>query len=345
MVTGLKMGRHRVELKVRMHRIKCLICGSCSREKLDFTPSQKARYTKAVVKEAVRLRAQMSITDVSIELGVSWPVVKDAERDYLKRKYRKIDLKDVKNIGIDEVWMGEEYLTIVRDMDSGGVIHVAEGKDGACLDELKRRLDHAGVTIQHVCIDMGNPYTRWVKDNLLTAVIIYDKFHVIKLMNDKLNAIRRETMNRLDDVEKKDLKGKRFLLLMNEEDLGAHFRAKLEDVRNSFGDLGEASVLKECLRRIYKECETEFEGEFCLNYWTKLAIKSGISQLKTMANTITSKMKGIIAYFSTGLTSASMEGFNNKIGWLTRMAYGYRDMEYLKLKIYDLPNLKTRREL
>ena len=73
-----------------------------------------------------------------------------------------------------------------------------------------------------------------------------------------------------------------------------------------------------------------------------LALKSGIPGLKTMAKTIKKGIDGIVSYWDTGIPFASMEGFNNKIGWLTRQAYGYRDEEYLKLKIFALPNLRKR---
>jgi transposase len=77
-----------------------------------------------------------------------------------------------------------------------------------------------------------------------------------------------------------------------------------------------------------------------------LAKASEIPELITMANTIRRHIDGILAYWPTGgVTSASMKGFNNKIGWLTRQAYGYRDEEYLILKIYDLLNLKVAKEL
>ena len=77
-----------------------------------------------------------------------------------------------------------------------------------------------------------------------------------------------------------------------------------------------------------------------------MAKASKIPELITMANTIKKHIDGVLAFWSTGgVTSASMEGFNNKIGWLTRLAYGYRDEEYLILKIYDLPNLKVAKEL
>ena len=79
--------------------------------------------------------------------------------------------------------------------------------------------------------------------------------------------------------------------------------------------------------------------------WCEKAEHSGIKEMLTMAKTIRKHGPGILAFWKTGITSASMEGFNNKIGWLNRQAYGYRDEEYLILKIFDLPNLKVTNEL
>ena len=343
-ITGLAMGESELIIRVQTHRIKCSSCKRCSRELLDFTHSQKSRFTKSVAQRALTLRAVMTITDVSKLLGISWVAVKSIEYDYLKAKYEHIDFSMVKNIGVDELWTGSAFLTIVRDMDDGRTLHVAEGKDGACLNEFTKQLKEAGVSIKNICIDMGAAYTKWSTDNFPDAVIIYDKFHVIKLMNEKVSQVRRQTMNALDEEDKKELKGQRFLLLSNEETLVKKSKERLDLIRNTYKDVGEMSSFKECLRRIYKTCSCSIDAEYALNYWVKIAKETGISALKTMAKTINQKMKGIISYFDTGLTSASMEGFNNKIGWMTRMAYGYYDLEYFKLKIYDLPHLKLRLE-
>ncbi len=79
--------------------------------------------------------------------------------------------------------------------------------------------------------------------------------------------------------------------------------------------------------------------------WCTLAIETGIPEMKTMAKTLTSHLDGIVAYWNEGITSAAMEGFNNKIRWLIRQAYGYHDQEYFKLKIFDLPKLRIVRQL
>lgn len=191
---------------------------------------------------------------------------------------------------------------------------------------------------------MGKAYSSWVQENFPNSCIVYDHFHVIKLMNDKLNTVRRKTMSDLKNEEKTILKGKRFTLLRNLENLSSKEKKDLQKIRDTYHELGEMSMMKECLRNIYSICSTADEAKGAFIYWCKLAEETAIRELKTMAKTILSKLNGIAAFFSTGFTSSSMEGFNNKIGWLQRQAYGYRDLEFLKLKIHDLPDIKIQKE-
>ena len=105
-------------------------------------------------------------------------------------------------------------------------------------------------------------------------------------------------------------------------------------------------MMKEYLRNNYKLANSYELARTAFLLWAEKAEDSGIHCLKQMAKTIRRRLDGLLAYWKHAkLTSASQEGFNNKIGWLTRQAYGYRDEKYLHLKIYDLPNLSTRRNL
>ena len=107
-----------------------------------------------------------------------------------------------------------------------------------------------------------------------------------------------------------------------------------------------ASVLKESLRGIYRNATDRYQAERIFITWCIVAENCGIPEMRTMARTIRQHSEGILAYWSKNrITSAAMEGFNNKLRWLIRQAYGYRDDEYFTLKIYDLPNLRTERDL
>ena len=290
----------------------------------------------------------MSIKAVAKFTGLHWETVKNIEKAWLEKKYAKVRLDKVEYLGIDEVYLGNVlgYITVVRDLNSGSVLFIGKGKGGDALKKFRKRLRRKRKQIKAVAIDMANAYSAWVAEVLPEADIVYDHFHVIKLMNDRMNHLRRSTMNKLEEEQKKELKGKRFLLLRNEEDLSGEAADELKKLRFEFKDLGTASFMKECLRNIYKLADSYELARTAFLLWCEKAEAAGIHCLKQMATTIRKRIEGLLAYWKhSKLTSASQEGFNNKIGWLTRQAYGYRDEKYLHLKIYDLPNLSTRRNL
>lgn len=345
-IKGLPNGSKKTLFSVIFHRLRCHDCGAYRAEELEFLPRQKCRYTKHVAEHAIALRNDMTIKAVAADLGLLWDTVKDIEKEYLKRKYEYISLRQVREIGIDEVHIGgKKFITIVRNLRNGDVLFIGDGRSGESLAPFAAKLKRCKHKIRSVAIDLGAAYTAWVNTNLPKARIVYDKFHVIKLMNDKLNTIRRKTMNKLNKEEKKTLKGHRFTILRNEEDLKEKAHEDLEKIRDTHEDLGTASFMKECLRNVYMIAEWEEHARIGFLRWVALAEETGVKELKTMAKTIRNKLDGIVAYWQNKITSASMEGFNNKIGWLNRLAYGYRDLEYFKLKIYDLPKMQTEKKL
>ena len=290
----------------------------------------------------------MSISAVAEFTGLHWDTVKTIEKRYLARKYAKVPFRDVRRLGIDEVYLGRKFgfITVVRNLESGAVLFVGKGKGGDALKPLKGRLRRRAKQIEVVAIDMSNAYAAWLKQVLPETDIVYDHFHVIKLMNERMDGVRRSTMNKLEDEQQKALKGKRYLLLRNQESLNAKAKEELEKLPLEYKDLGTASLMKESLRNIYKIADSVSCARKAFTLWCEKAEISAVNCLKQMAKTIRRRIDGLLAFWKHDrLTNASQEGFNNKIGWLTRQAYGYRDEAFLHLKIYDLPNLSTRKEL
>lgn len=290
----------------------------------------------------------MTISAVALLTGLSWDTVKEIEKSNLKRKFKHISLKGVNIIGIDEVYMGSKmgYLTIVRDLESGRVLYIGNGKGSEALKPFNRRIKRRSKKIKAVVMDMANSYSKWARENLPDSDIVYDHFHVIKSMNDKLDKERRKTMNELALDQKNELKGFRFHLMRNQEDLRPKAAQDLKRLRFEFQTLGTVSYMKEYLRNIYKMATDSKLAKMAFLLWCEKAEATKIRRLKTMAKTIRSKMEGIVNFWKHDkITNASQEGFNNKIGWLTRQAYGYRDREYLTLKIFDLPNMSLKKGL
>ena len=342
---GIKQTR----FKVHMHRLTCRDCKAYLMEEVDFIESTQSRTSKVLDRYVIELRNHMTIKAVSVHYDLHWSTVKNIEKKHLTEKYKDINLSDVTAIGIDEVFMGKKlgekgFLTIVRDLNSGAVLFVGKGKKGECLDPFAKKLHEAKALLKYVAVDLAPSFTSWIKSNFPHATIVYDHFHVIKLMNDKVSNIRRRLMSSLEDEDKSELKGMRWHFNLNNENLSETAKNELQSCCKIFEELGMAYALKEGLRRIYTLKNVEF-AETALVYWCEKAEQSGIKEMLTMAKTIRKHGPGILAFWETGITSAGMEGFNNKIGWLNRQAYGYRDEEYLILKIFDLPNLKVTNEL
>lgn len=347
-IQALPIGMRQMRLRVNLRRIRCHECGGFAQEPLSFCPSPFTRHTKRLARYVLGLRTEMSIRAVARFTGLHWETIKNIEKQWLRKKYRHIRLNEVEYLGIDEVHLGTAmgFITIVRDLESGAVLFIGQGKGGEALAPFRERLRRRAGQIKAVAMDMSNAYSAWVREVLPDLDIVYDHFHVIKLMNHKMDTLRRHTMNRLEREQKKELKSKRFLFLRNEECLNEESLSELKRLRFLFKDLGTASLMKEYLRNIYRLATNYQLARRAFLLWCEKAEASAIGCLKQMAKTIRQRLEGLLAYWKhSKLTNASQEGFNNKIGWLTRQAYGYQDVEYLHLKIFDLPNISTRRTL
>ena len=162
----------------------------------------------------------MTIQDVAKLLHLSWDVVKEIHLKHLERRYRRPSL-----IGIDEfsVRSGHVYKTIVVDLISVRILHAGDGKGADALDEFWKRVRKEGVSIRYVATDMSSAFAKSVRENVPDAIYVFDHFHVIKLMDDTLDKIRRELVSReVDPAKRRLIKGSRFLLLANSENIVNH---------------------------------------------------------------------------------------------------------------------------
>ncbi len=165
-------------------------------------------------------------------------------------------------------------------------------------------------------------------------------------MNEKLDKVRRRIVSRLDEIQKQQLKGLRFVFLLNNEELYEDSRSILRNMRGVLKELGDAYMFKEALRCIYLRANSSYHAKIAFHRWCKMAEETAIPELCTMARIIRDKLNGISAFWTFHhISNASMEGFNNKIRWLIRQAYGFLDREYFKLKIFQLPEISSVRQI
>lgn len=351
-IAGMPVGRMHLVLNVTVHRIYCPVCATTHYEQIPFLPSSTARVTRQMERTIIELRHEMSISAVAEHFGLSWHTVKNIEKRTLGKKYARVRLKDVRRIGIDEIYVfrhaqsDEKYVTVVRDIDTGAVLEVARGKGEAALLEFSHRIRRYCRKIVMVCMDMSNAYSAWVFRNLRNADVVYDHFHVIKALNERLDKVRRRVSRDMDAATREVVKGKRRLLLRNAEDLDPDEVETIEKIRQLCQPLSDAYMLKEQMRSIYASDASELDAAVMLEQWCALADATGIPEMASMAKTVRRHFSGILAFWShNGATNASQEGFNNKIRWLIGQVYGFRDYEYFRLKIFDLPSTNIRKAI
>ena len=343
-IRGEPLGSCReVRLEFTVHRLYCSCCKSRVMEHIPFLSHPKSRISRALERTILELRPHMSLLALADYFHLRWHTIKALEKKVLRRRFARIQTAHIRAIGIDEIHVGNgkgaaQYLTIVRDLKSGTVIHVGEGKGVQALAGALKKLKKSKLKV--VAMDMANAYYRWISEHFPRVHIVFDHFHVIKLMNDRLDHVRRRVTARLDDVQQKQLKGLRFIFLRNNEDLPEDAKGILKNMRGVFQDLGDTYMFKEALRSIYARAKSSYHARIAFHCWCRLAEETEIPELKSMAKTIREKLDGIVGYWTfRHISNAGMEGFNNKIRWLIRQAYGFRDREYFKLKIFQLSEI------
>lgn len=157
------------------------------------------------------------------------------------------------------------------------MIYVGDSKGVSDLAEALKKLKKSKLKI--VTMDMANAYYTWISENFPKAHIVFDHFHVIKLMNDKLNEVRKRVTAKLDGLQKKQLKGLRFIFLKNHEDLPEDTKTILRNMRGDFQDLENAYMFKDALRTIYTRAKNSCHAEIALHRWCKWGrgnVNSGI---------------------------------------------------------------------
>jgi transposase len=330
------IGRRATFVVLPIPRVKCRACGVVRQVKVPFADSRRS-YTTTFVRYALELGRRMTIRDVAKHLGVSWDVIKEIQKRDLSRRFAKPKLKHLQRIAIDEISIakGHRYLTVVMDLDSGAVVFVGDGKGADALKPFWKRLRGSKAKIEAVAMDMSKAYRGAVSTHLSNAKIIFDRFHVMKLFNEKLSNLRRALYREATDMmQKRVLKGTRWLLLKAQENLDEKRdeKKKLEEALGLNKPLAVAYYLKEDLRQFWEQPGKTFATVF-LNGWIKRAEASGIKILQDMAKTLAAHRSGLLAYHDVMITSGPMEGTNNKIKTMKRQAYGFRDKEFFKLKI------------
>jgi transposase len=246
-------------------------------------------------------------------------------------------IKNLTSIGIDEISYekGHKYATIVYDLERSCVIWVGKGKGRKTIDDFFENVlgKDAALKITTASCDLGEAYIGAIEHYCKNATLVLDRFHVVKLLNEAVDEVRKEAWRELTGADKKAMKGLRWLLYRHSKTrTKAHTRI-LNDLKKSNNKIYRAWVLKDEFEQIWKYKYKKSAEDF-LSAWITRTLKSRIDSMKTFANTMRRHFDKIVAFSQTGLTNAIAEGLNRILKIIKNRASGYQNLKVYSDMIY-----------
>lgn len=316
-------------------------------ERLDWL-ADNPLYTKRFAFLVGRRCRQTTIKEVAEDLFLDWHAVKELDKQYMREQLRRAGTPAPKVIGIDEIAItkGHNYRIVVSDLERGRPIWFG-GKDRSeeSMDEFFTWLgpDKCG-TIRLAVMDMWKAFrtSTLKKGNAPQATILYDKFHVLMHLGEAMDKVRKREYARLSDADRRFIKGQRYTLLSHWGNLTADGRTALKLLFKSNSRLNKAYLLRESFDQLWDYKSPAWARRF-FDQWRDALRWQRLEPFQKFAQMVEAHWDGIEAYCheENKVPLGFVEGINNKIRAIQRRSYGFRDEEYLRLKILTcmLPKL------
>jgi transposase len=330
----LDLGVWRVEVQARLRRLRCPSHGVVV-EGVPF--ARPGAHLSAEFDDLLAwLATRMDKTSVARLCRVSWRTVGRACERVVAAELDPGRLDGLFRIGVDEIsWRKHHrYLTLVVDHDRARVVWGAEGKDSATLDGFFDELGaERSARIEAVSMDLGPAYLKSVtaEGHAPQAIVCADPFHLVKLVGDALDEVRRDLWQQLrhlpDDRYARDFKGARWALLKNPEDLTDTQAAQLAKIRRTRGGIWRAYEMKEQFRAVFAGDLEADQAIELLDRWTARASRSRLAPFVKTAKTMRERRGLIVNALQAGINNGRVEGLNTKVRLLVRRAYGFHSAE------------------
>jgi transposase len=313
-------------LHYRKPRIRCNKCGKIITINLPWE-SPNTTLTTIFEDRVVALAEKMPFTSVGQAMGITDKRSAIIVERRVTASRINVDLSKVTKIAVDETSeaKGHKYITVFIDMETKGVIFITEGKDASVLEkfaaELITKNGHPD-NITDVAIDMSPAFIAGVNRYFPNASITFDKFHVVKLVNEALDQVRRS-----ESKNTPILKGTRFIWLHNPINLTLKQQELLKILSNQRLKTGRAYRYKLTLQDIYKQAESTCEAESQFKRLISWGLKSRLDPIINVAKSLRSHLSGLLNFFNSGLTSDIIEGANSRIQEIKRRSKGFRNSD------------------
>jgi len=323
------------EYKTYIHcRVPRTKCGNCGVHLIEVPWARKQSGFTLLMDAIILMLAQsMPISKVAEILDEHdtriWRVI----IHYVKKARAKEDFSNVSKIGVDETSFkkGHEYVTIVGDIENSKVMFVCEGKDSSTLTKFSEDLiNHGGKTtmIQSVSCDMSPAFINGILSEFTNAKITFDKFHVMKMMNEAVDEVRKQ-----EQTTVKELKNSKYLWLKNEGNLSEKQIEKFLNLKNLNLKTVRAYNIKLNLQRFW-DSQNRNEAAKSLKKWYYWATHSRLTPITEAAKTVKKHWDGILNYFDSRITNGILEGINSIVQLQKRNARGFKNIQYFINVIY-----------
>jgi transposase len=338
-VRDLSCGDKRVYLDFAMRRVRCIRCGTVKNEGLDWLANNPF-YTQRFAFFVGRRCRETTVKEVADDLFLDWHAVKELDKQYMAEQVRRTGCPAPRVIGIDEIAVakGHTYRIVVSDLERRRPIWFG-GKDRseASLDEFFTWLGPKKCRkIRLAVMDMWPAFRNSTlkEGNAPQAAILYDKFHILMHLSEAMDKVRKREYSRLSGKDRRFIKGQRYTLLSHWGNLTGDGRAALKLLFQANKRLNTAYLLKESFGQLWSYRRPIWARRFFYQ-WRQSLRWQRLEPFERFARMVNVHWDGIEAYclVQNKVPLGFVEGLNNKIRVIQRRAYGFRDEEYLRLKI------------
>lgn len=281
------------------------------------------------------IEREMPVARVAQILGVHPQRVWGVFNHWVGKARASDDPSSITRLGVDETSSkkGHSYVTIGVDLDASRVIHAAQGKGKQCMQSIAEHLASKGVTkdqVKELSMDLSPAFIAGASESFPQAQITFDRFHVVKLLNEAMNKVRID-----ERKEHAALKNHKYTFLKNKESLSDKKRLALDEMIALYPTLGAAYRLKELFNDLWTMPNKPSANAF-LNDWCSQVERAKIPAFQKFANTLRAHWSGIIHFVESNITNAILESINSKIQLAKRRARGFRNINNYINMIYFL---------
>jgi len=320
-----------------VRRVACPVCQGVKGERLEWV-AENPFYTKRFADYVGRRCRDSSLKAVAQELRLDWKTVKELDKQYMREQLRRVGCPAPLVLGIDEVSIrkGHTYRIVVSDLLRERPIWFGgQDRSEASLDQFFTWLGPKKCRrVRLAVMDMWKAFSNSTRRAAPEAAILFNKFHILRHLGEALDQVRKSEYARLAGPERGFIKGQKYTLLSNRENLTLEGRRALKKLLHVNRRLQVAYLLKESFGQLWSYEREGWARRFFENW--KAALKwQRLKPYEKFARLIQAHWAGIAAFCQpeNKVSLGFVEGLNNKIRVIQRRAYGLRDEEYLRLKI------------